>query len=115
MRPTPLTREYFLRITMKREGTPDVAVIQPDLAALADGRPLPHIYGNPTRLCLTLPKAREWTPSMRIDQTFVPSAATWLFYFEEWLVSDDWKGGGEHRPPVTVVCNAMPAGPSVAG
>jgi hypothetical protein len=33
---------------------------------------------------------------MRIDQTFVPWVATWLFYFEEWLASDDWKGGGEH-------------------
>jgi hypothetical protein len=20
----------------------------------------------------------------------------WLFYFEEWLWSDDWKGGGMH-------------------
>ena len=22
--------------------------------------------------------------------------ALWLFYFEEWLASDDWKGGGMH-------------------
>ena len=96
VRPTPLSREYLVRITMKRDGMPVVAVIQPDLAALADGRPLPHVYSNPTRLCLMLPKAFEWAPSMRIDQNFVPWAATWLFYFEEWLVSDDWKGGGEH-------------------
>jgi hypothetical protein len=33
---------------------------------------------------------------MRIDLTFVPWTATWLYYFEKWLVSDDWKGGGEH-------------------
>jgi hypothetical protein len=33
---------------------------------------------------------------MRIDQTIVPWAILWLFYYEEWLVSDDWKGGGEH-------------------
>jgi len=100
VRPTPLSREYLVRITMKRDGTPDVAVIRPDLAALANGRRLPHVYSNPTRLCLTLPKAREWTASMRIDQTFVPWVATWLFYFEEWLVSDDWKGGGEHPSSV---------------
>ncbi len=96
VRPTPLSREYIVRITMKRDGTPDVVVIQPDISELANGRPLPHVYSDPTRLCLTLPKAHEWTASMRIDQTFVPWAAIWLFYFEEWLVSDNWKGGGEH-------------------
>jgi hypothetical protein len=26
----------------------------------------------------------------------VPWTALWLFYFEEWLTSDDWKGGGIH-------------------
>jgi hypothetical protein len=26
----------------------------------------------------------------------VPWTALWLFYFEEWLVSNEWKGGGEH-------------------
>lgn len=33
---------------------------------------------------------------MRIDQTIVPWAVLWFFYFEEWLLSDDWKGGGMH-------------------
>jgi hypothetical protein len=33
---------------------------------------------------------------MRIDNTIVPWAILWLFYFEEWLWSDEWKGGGEH-------------------
>jgi len=38
---------------------------------------------------------------MRIDQTIVPWAVLWLFYYEEWLVSDRWKGGGEHPPERT--------------
>ena len=38
----------------------------------------------------------KWAGRMRIDQTFVPWTATWLFYFKEWLASDEWKGGGEH-------------------
>jgi hypothetical protein len=33
---------------------------------------------------------------MRLDLTVVPWTALWLFYFEEWLASDDWKGGGMH-------------------
>ncbi len=84
---------------MRRGETPDVFILDPDLSELAGGRSLPHVYQNPTRLCLTLPKAKEWLSSMRIDQTFVPWTAMWLFYFEEWLVSDDWKGGGEHPNP----------------
>lgn len=26
----------------------------------------------------------------------IPWIATWFYYFEEWLVSDEWKGGGVH-------------------
>jgi hypothetical protein len=33
---------------------------------------------------------------MMLDQSIVPWTALWLFYFEEWLESNDWKGGGEH-------------------
>jgi hypothetical protein len=95
-RPTPLSREYSMRIIFRRGETPDVFVTDPDLLTLAGDRPLPHVYRNPLRLCLTLPGAQEWTGRMRIDQTFVPWATTWLYYFEEWLTSDEWKGGGEH-------------------
>lgn len=98
-RPTPLSREYSMRITFQRGEVPDVFVIEPDLSALAGDRPLPHVYHDPLRLCLTLPGTREWMGTMRIDQTFVPWATIWLYYFEEWLVSDAWKGGGEHPDP----------------
>jgi hypothetical protein len=28
-------------------------------------------------------------PRMRLDQTVVPWSVLWLFYFEEWLLSED--------------------------
>ena len=34
--------------------------------------------------------------SVLIANTVVPWATLWLYFFEEWLVSDDWKGGGVH-------------------
>lgn len=102
VRPTPLSREYSMRITFQRGETPDVFVVDPDISELADGRTLPHVYHNPLRLCLTPPGTREWTGTMRIDQTFVPWATAWLYYFEEWLASDEWKGGGEHPDPENV-------------
>jgi hypothetical protein len=95
-RPTPLSREYSVHITFQRGETPDMFITDPDLSELAGGRPLPHVHHDPLRLCLTLPGAREWTGMMRIDQTFVPWATMWLYYFEEWLLSDEWKGGGKH-------------------
>jgi hypothetical protein len=96
VRPSLLSRAYLVRIELNRDSVPRAFVLEPDLEVLADGRRLPHIYRDPLRLCLYLPKSGEWHGSMRIDKTFVPWVATWLFYFEEWLASDDWKGGGEH-------------------
>jgi hypothetical protein len=95
--PTPLSRNYAVRIDYRQGDTPRVFVDEPDLTLLAEGRRLPHVYEQkPTRLCLYLPRKREWANWMRIDQTIVPWTALWLFYFEEWLISGNWKGGGEH-------------------
>ena len=95
--PTPLGRLYLVRINYRQGRTPNAFVVDPDLTALAGDRRLPHVYEQkPTRLCLYLPRAGEWTGWMRIDHTIVPWVYLWLFYFEEWLVSDEWKGGGVH-------------------
>ncbi|TIX48860.1 hypothetical protein E5222_14040 [Alteraurantiacibacter aquimixticola] len=99
VRPSLIGREYTVRIEYRQGSTPRVFVIDPSLSELAGDRDLPHVYRDPLRLCLMLPKAFEWDSSMRIDQTFVPWAATWLYYFEEWLASGEWKGGGTHPDP----------------
>jgi hypothetical protein len=95
-RPTLLSREYLLRIEYRRGDIPQVFVKEPDIRALAGGRELPHVYKDPLALCLYLPRSGEWNGTMRIDLTFVQWAAVWLYYFEEWLASDNWKGGGIH-------------------
>jgi hypothetical protein len=72
-------------------------VVSPNLNELADGRHLPHVYSTkPVRLCLFDPQTAEWSPSAAIADTIVPWIYEWLFFFEEWLVSDEWKGGGRH-------------------
>ena len=92
-----MSRSYSIRLNYYVNHAPTAIVEGPDLFVLAGGRPLPHVYEQePPRLCLYLPGTGEWQPWMRIDQTMVPWTALWLFYFEEWLVSDDWKGGGAH-------------------
>ncbi|MBX9842657.1 MAG: hypothetical protein K2Z80_12715 [Xanthobacteraceae bacterium] len=95
--PSTLSREYGMRIEFAQGGVPKTYVDAPDLQALAGERPIPHLYSrNPPQLCLYLPRIYEWQPQMRIDQTIVPWSVLWLFYFEEWLLSDEWKGGGMH-------------------
>ena len=96
-KPTLMSRSYSMRIKFRTGKQPEVYVDQPDLVSLADGRKIPHVYSqSPTWLCLHRPVKGEWRPDMLIDRSIVPWATLWLFYFEEWLASNEWKGGGEH-------------------
>lgn len=95
--PTPLSRLYNLRLDFAVDQPPKVYVESPDLLLLSGGKKLPHVYEQqPAHLCLYLPRTYEWRPWMRLDQTLVPWASLWLFYFEDWLIDGEWKGGGEH-------------------
>src|SRR5216683_2487856 len=95
--PSPLSRFYSLKIYYKPPASPTVVVTAPDLVDLAGGRKLPHVYSQqPPTLCLYLPGSGEWRPTMLVERTILPWSILWLFYFEEWIDSDDWKGGGVH-------------------
>ena len=97
--PTPLSRCYAARIEYRQGTSPEVFIDDPDLTLLSEGRRLPHVYEqSPTRVCLYLPASGEWAASMRLDLTIVPWTALWLFYFEKWLISGEWAGGGRHPP-----------------
>jgi len=97
VQPSVLSRTYGARIEYCQSDPPRIFIDEPDLHLLAKGRELPHTYSDhPPRLCLYLPGAFEWSRSHRLDLTIVPWTALWLFYFEEWLWSNDWKGGGMH-------------------
>lgn len=100
--PTPLSRDYLVRLTYRQGSIPEVFVDDPDLSLLADGDRLPHVYSQiPTRLCLYLPGTREWTPGDAFDDTMLPWAALWLYYYEDWLSGGktEWRGGGTHPGP----------------
>ncbi len=97
IRPTPLGRTYAMLLRYGKHRMPEVLVLAPDLNALAEGRRLPHVYSSkPVRLCLHYPKHDEWSPAYSIADTIVPWAYLWLAYFEDWLLTDEWKGGGKH-------------------
>ena len=97
--PDPLSRTYRLRLRYASEKAPSVTVDSHDLRELSGGRTPPHLYHNPDRLCLYLPGTEEWDHRQRLDQTIVPWSFLWLAYFEHWLATDEWGGGGQHPDP----------------
>ena len=95
--PSPISRIYQVRLECDAKGNPDVFVDAPDIRMLARGRRIPHLYSQEQcQLCLFLPGSGQWNPRKLLANTIVPWASLWLFYYEEWLWSDEWKGGGEH-------------------
>lgn len=90
--------ECELRVTPDSR-PPEMYVLSPNLKELADQVVLPHIYPNNgigTKLCLWWPKQREWQPQMNLMDTYIAWTAEWLWYFEDWLTTGVWAGGGEH-------------------
>jgi hypothetical protein len=108
-------REYQVRIQYIRPSflddgcwvtggpiNPEVWVVSPELEIRSGERRLPHTYLPKARpesqapLCLHLWKDGEWSTSDYIAETIVPWTAEWLHFYEGWLVTGTWHGGGIH-------------------
>lgn len=90
LQPTPLSREYDVRISYKLGEYPKVRVMS-DLDT-TPGEQLPHVYRNGT-LCLHMPG--EWRPDMFIADSIVTWTCEWLLHYELWLAGGEWLGSGE--------------------
>jgi hypothetical protein len=80
-----------------------IFVLDPPIGAdpRGTGEPAQHIYRlghHPDfpALCVYDPVEDGWLPSEPIVQRIIPWTIKWLFFHEEWLLSDEWKGGGRH-------------------
>ena len=110
---TPIMRPYRIRVThfrrtifdtwTLRNGYAAVQVVDPviGLDPKGNGDWPPHIYYNKAdpdhpRLCLYDPKERSWSPDEYIAETIIPWTSDWLFFFEGWLATGEWEGGGRH-------------------
>jgi len=88
-----------------RDAQPRVQVIRPLLERHYDYEegPIPHVYVSdlhPTMpyLCLFIPSRREWSIHDLIAHTTIFWAVEWLYFYEAWLVTKKWRGGGYHLP-----------------
>ena len=101
LRPSAISYVYHIRLIYKIGSEPDVFLVEPDPFTLADkvipNRSLPHNYGgHPLRLCLFLPGSGEWKSTDALATTVIPWAVEWLWFFEDWVFTNVWSGGGIH-------------------
>jgi len=101
LQPTPASCRYRIRIEVWRSKPimPKVFLEDPALQD-RDGDEAPHLYSRErAQLCLWLPRRGEWSPHMWIAESVLLWAAEWLFFYEIWLATGEWMGGGEHPTP----------------
>ena len=91
IRPTPLSREYTVKIEFHHGRKPSITVLSPKLELAEGKKRLPHTYicGS---LCLYTPDRGEWHAGLSLASTIVPWTAMWLYYYEIWLITGKWHG-----------------------
>lgn len=98
MTPKADSLTYTVKIEVRKNCIPRVQVVNPMPLAMAPGKKQYEHINHPQHLqYLCLNVRGEWTPDMRISETFVPWASEWLLNYEYWLVTGEWEGGGLHR------------------
>lgn len=92
--PSPVCETYLVRVSWDgSRRRPRVKVLRPQLRRRA-GEKLPHVFGDGS-LCLHF--NGEWLSTMPISESIIPWASEWLYFYELWLATGDWLGGG-HEP-----------------
>jgi hypothetical protein len=102
LQPTSASRKYDV-IVLYEAGLRPAAYVK-HLRIREGETQIPHTYA-PDRPCLFYPAAREWRPDMRIATTVIPWLSLWLFYYEVWLATGEWEGGGVAHGPILDKCD----------
>lgn len=100
VKPTPKSQEYKLRISFTHGACPIIEVVKPNnLVRKMEDADFNHIYRDSKhgKQMLCLYAEGEWTPQKLISKTIVPWAAEWCYFYEVWLDTGKWLGGGYHK------------------
>lgn len=76
--------------------------IAPDVRGT--GEPTPHVYRyrqplHSPALCAWDPVDEPFDPSIYIADHVIPAVVRWLVFYEDWLDTGVWRGGGKHPEP----------------
>lgn len=97
LQPTRISRRYLIRLKYRINDRPIVHVLEPDIVAeaKAKGRNLPHVFHG-AELCLFRLAYNDWNSNIQLSVSIIPWISEWLFFYEIWLATGEWEGGGEH-------------------
>ena len=98
IKPTPLSKVYTVAIIYELWEVPRVGELGDELEKLDDSN-FPHKYEidaekKKVRICLY--RYQEFTSYKLLADTIIPWTIEWLYYYELWLATGEWLGGGDH-------------------
>lgn len=98
IKPTALSKEYMVILVYHPGKSPRVWVVGDELEKLDDPN-FPHKYdidaeSKMVRICLY--RYSEFNSSKLLANTIIPWTVEWLYFYELWLATGEWLGGGEH-------------------
>jgi len=97
LRPTWLSDNYTIELLYRIPDRPRVRVIRPTLRLLPGHSRVKHTFKD-NELCLYT--QGDWRPDLPISSHMVPWISEWLSFYEDWLATGEWLGGG-HEPNMT--------------
>lgn len=100
IQPTPLSKVYNVLILYHLNHYPRIEVfIKGDNLKKLDDPDFPHkykIYKDKNAVKICLDRYQQFNKYCFISNTIIPWVIEWLYYYEIWLATGDWLGGGEH-------------------
>lgn len=94
---------YKIRIDYHEKGFPEIYVVSPeiDMSSFLEI----HTFGlkyhgdynrELPKLCLTYYSIDKWNSSIMLSESYIPWAIEWTEFYEIWLLTGKWYGGGIH-------------------
>ncbi len=102
IRPTPFSKTYCIKLICHNLSSKPTVILYGDYIEGIDRSDFPHHFKidkekMEVELCLHMPY--EFNHTGLIANTIIPWAQEWLFFYEIWLATGEWCGGG-HKPKV---------------
>jgi hypothetical protein len=88
-----LYESYRVKIEYRLQKRPVITVLSPKIQRRDDQPKIPHTYPG-DHPCVYFPTTGEWNAEKLIAVTIIPWLAIWLYFYEVWLVTGEWLGGG---------------------
>lgn len=96
LRPTPFSGSYKIKIDYLLGKSPKIYLLEPKKLVMPEGQKrLKHVYDQKNQqLCLFYPDGFQWNRNRLLADTILLWASEWLFFYEIWVETGEWKGGG---------------------